>query len=366
MKEFLPVYRPSLSGNESKYVNQCLETSWISSKGEFISRFESSFASFTGANYATAVSNGTVAIHLALLALGIGPGDEVIVPTLTYIASVNPIMYVGASPVFVDSYRSSWQMDVDDVIRKVTPRTRAILAVHLYGHPADMDKIMEIAKAHDLFVIEDCAEAFGSRLGKQHVGTFGDIATFSFFGNKTVTTGEGGMVITSDPTLHERCNHFKGQGLAKHRTYWHDAIGYNYRMTNICAAIGLAQMERAQDLLDRKAALARTYDALLAGCRVETHKPSRPDAHHSYWMYSVLVAEGSRDRVIDILKENLIETRPVFYPVHTMPMYAHHYARHRVAEEIARRGINLPSWPDMSEDDVQRVVHELKQAIGHE
>ena len=172
------------------------------------------------------------------------------------------------------------------------------------------------------------------------------------------------MVITADPTLHERCNHFKGQGLAKHRTYWHDAIGYNYRMTNICAAIGLAQMERAQHLLDKKIALASKYDALLADCGVETHRPARPDAHHSYWMYSVLVAEGSRDQVMDVMKDNAIETRPVFYPVHTMPMYAHHYARHRVAEEIARRGINLPSWPDMTDADVQRVADTLAKAVN--
>jgi perosamine synthetase len=363
-RTFIPVYQPSLAGNEKQYVNECLDSTWISSKGKFIPLFEQRFSEFTGAQHSTAVSNGTVAIHLALVALGIGPGDEVIVPTLTYIASVNPIVQVGAVPVFCDSLRGSWQMDPEDVRRKITPRTRAIMAVHLYGHPADMPAIMEIAGEHGLFVVEDCAEAFGSRIAGRHVGTFGDIATFSFFGNKTVTTGEGGMVVTSDATLHERAVRFKGQGLARHRTYWHDVIGYNYRMTNICAAIGLAQMERAEELVGRKLRLAERYDALLAGLPVETHRPSGPEVLHSYWMYSVLVRRGTRDGVMEALAAEGIETRPVFYPVHTMPMYSQRFERHQVAEEIAWRGINLPSWPDLTEAQVERIAGALGRAVS--
>ena len=359
----IPVYQPSLAGNEKKYVNECLDSTWISSRGKFIDLFEGSFARFTGARYAASVSNGTVAIHLALVTLGIGPGDEVIVPTLTYIASVNPIVQVGATPVFVDSLREGWQMDPADVRRKITPRTRAIMAVHLYGHPADMEAIMQIAREHDLFVIEDCAEAFGTRIGGRHVGTFGDVGTFSFFGNKTVTTGEGGMVVTNDATLDERARRFKGQGLAKHRVYWHDVVGYNYRMTNLCAAIGLAQMERADELVQRKLELAARYDRLLAGVPVETHRPAHPDLTHSYWMYSVLVEPGTRDAVMERLAAERIETRPVFYPVHTMPMYSHRFERHGVAEEIAFRGINLPSWPELSQAQVQRVVDTLARAV---
>jgi perosamine synthetase len=361
---FIPVYQPSLDGNEKRYVNECLDSTWISSKGEFLPRFEQSFADYTRATYATAVCNGTVAIHLALVALGIGPGDEVIVPTLTYIASVNAIAYTGATPVFVDSLRDSWQLDPEDVRRKITPRTRAIMAVHLYGHPADMPALMTIAREAGLFVVEDCAEAFGTRIGGQHVGTFGDIATFSFFGNKTITTGEGGMVVTNDATLADRAVHFKGQGLAKHRVYWHDVIGYNYRMTNMCAAIGLAQMERADELLARKLAVAARYDAALAGAGVEPHRATRPDYQHSYWMYSVLVPSGARDGVMADLREAGVETRPLFYPAHTMPMYSQRYERHRVAEELGWRGINLPSWPGLLPEQVQHVAESLADSVA--
>jgi perosamine synthetase len=221
----IPVYQPTLSGNEKKYVNECLDTNWISSKGRFVKLFEQSFAEYTGIKHATGVSNGTVALHLALMALGVGPDDEVIVTTLTYIASVNAIAYTGATPVFVDSLPDTWQIDPQDVRRKITPRTKAIMAVHLYGHPCDMDAIQAIAKEHELFVVEDCAEAFGTLYKGKHVGSFSDIATYSFFGNKTITTGEGGMVVTDDETLFDRAVHFKGQGLANHREYWHDVIG---------------------------------------------------------------------------------------------------------------------------------------------
>ena len=226
---FIPVYQPSLTGNEKKYVNECLDTSWISAKGKFVEQFETAFSKYIGADHAITVANGTVALHLALIALGIGRGDEVIVPTLTYVASVNAIAYTEATPVFVDSLKSNWQVDPDDIERKITEKTKAIMVVHLYGHPCDMERIMAIAKKHDLFVVEDCAEGFGSYFAGQHVGTFGDISTFSFYGNKTITTGEGGMVVTNDETLYARASHLKDQGMAKFRQYWHDVIGYNYR-----------------------------------------------------------------------------------------------------------------------------------------
>ena len=244
----IPIYKPDLGGNEKKYVNECIDTSWISSRGRFVQEFERRFSERIKVAHATAVSNGTVALHLALEALGIQDGDEVIVPTLTYIASVNAISYTGATPVFCDSDALSWQMDPEDIRRRITPKTRAIMVVHLYGQACDMDAIMRIAKEHNLFVIEDCAEAFGTLYKGQHVGAFGDIATFSFFGNKTITTGEGGMVVSNDKALLERARHLKGQGLAAHREYWHDVIGFNYRMTNIQAAIGLAQLERAREV----------------------------------------------------------------------------------------------------------------------
>lgn len=360
----IPIYQPELNGNEKNYVNECLETTWISSKGRFVGEFEQAFAEYTDIRYSTTVSNGTVALHLALIALGIGPGDEVIVPSLTYIASVNAIAYTGATPVFVDSLESTWQMDPEDVKRKITPNTRAIMAVHLYGHPCDMDALVDLGREHDLFLVEDCAEAFGSLYKGRHVGQFGDIATYSFFGNKTITTGEGGMVVTNDETLHDRVVHFKGQGLAKHRQYWHDAIGYNYRMTNICAAIGLAQLEQADSFLTRKRQIAQWYKELLADTSLTFHAETG-EVKHSYWMVSVLVNEPSeRDPLREHLEEAGIETRPLFYPIHTMPMYSQRFQRHPVAENLGWRGINLPSWPGLLQEQIQFVCNSIKEIIG--
>ncbi len=357
----IPIYQPTLAGNEKKYVNECLDSTWISSKGKFVSAFEQTFSKYTGSKYSTAVSNGTVAIHLALVALGVGPDDEVIVPTLTYIASVNAISYTGATPVFVDSVAATWQMDPEDVRRKITPKTKAIMVVHLYGHPCDMDALMAIAEEHGLFVIEDCAEAFGTLYKGRHVGTFGHISTFSFFGNKTITTGEGGMVVSNDATLMDRAIHFKGQGLAAHRQYWHDVIGYNYRMTNICAAIGLAQLEQADKFIAQKLQVAQWYAEGLRDSSVELHHEVG-NVRHSYWMCSILVPDP-RDR--DLLREYLaakgIETRPLFYPVHTMPMYSNKFQRHPVAEDLGWRGINLPSWPGLSKDQVALISTSIRQ-----
>lgn len=355
----IPVYQPDLGGNVKKYVNECLDTSWVSSRGRFIAEFENKFAKKIGLENASSVSNGTVALHLALMALGIAPGDEVIVPTLTYIASVNAINYCNATPVFVDSVRETWQIDPNEIRRAITRRTRAIMVVHLYGHPCDMDAIMAIAKEHRLFVIEDCAEAFGTLYRGRHVGTFGDISTFSFFGNKTITTGEGGMVVTPDKTLIERARHLKGQGLATHREYWHDVVGYNYRMTNIQAAIGLAQLERSEEFVERKRAIARLYAELLGKTPVEIHGEA-PGTYHSYWMTSILVPHADqRDLLRSHLAECGIETRPLFYPVHTMPMHSKTFRRHPIAEDLAWRGINLPSWPGLSNEQIYFVAESI-------
>lgn len=356
-----PVYQPSLNGNEKKYVLDCLDSTWISSKGKYIGEFESHFAEYIGVKHAASVSNGTVALHLALVALGIGPGDEVIVPTLTYIASVNSIVYTGATPVFVDSVVDTWQMDPDDIRRKITPRTKAIMAVHLYGHPCEMDTIATICREHALFLIEDCAEAIGSKYKGKTVGGFGDIATFSFFGNKTITTGEGGMVVTNDETLHDRTVHYKGQGLAKHRQYWHDVVGYNYRMTNICAAIGMAQLEKVDEFLTQKRRVATTYQKCLEGSGITFHKESK-NVYHSYWMCSILVKQSvERDDLRNFLESCGIETRPVFYPVHTMPMYAHKFQKKPIAEDLGWRGINLPSYPTLEDGAVVHICDKIKE-----
>lgn len=355
MPDFIPVYAPDLDGKEMDYVAECLSSTWISSKGKFIERFEQEFAGHIGAPFAATVSNGTVALHLALVALGIGPGDEVIVPTLTYIASANAVAYCGATPVFVDSLPGSWQISPGDIRRKITPRTRAIMPVHLYGGACDMDEILSVAREHDLFVVEDCAEAIGTYYKGRHVGTFGDIATFSFFGNKTITTGEGGMVVAKDPAVHERAVHFKGQGLAKNRQYWHDVIGFNYRMTNICAAIGCAQLERVDHFLLQKERVAAKYRTNLAGLPVR-FQDIDAQTRHSHWMVSLLCEESEdREPLRDWLAARNVETRPLFFPVHTMPMYSQDSELHPVAEDIGRRGISVPSWPGLTDDAVNYI-----------
>jgi perosamine synthetase len=351
-----PVYQPSLTGNEKKYVLECLDSTWISSKGKFINQFEKSFADYIGVTHATSVCNGTVALHLAMLALGIGPEDEVIVPTLTYIASVNSIVYTGAIPVFVDSLEETWQMDPADVIQKITPKTKAVLAVHLYGHACDMEALAKICKERDLFLIEDCAEAIGTKFKGKHVGTFGDISTFSFFGNKTMTTGEGGMVVTNDQTLYDRANHFKGQGLAMHRQYWHDVVGYNFRMTNICASIGLAQLEQVDQFIARKREIADYYQKGLANSKYKFHQETE-NVFHTFWMCSILVdSPDKREPLRNHLAAAGIETRPLFYPVHTMPMYAQRFQKHQVAEKLGWLGINLPSYPGLSNSDLDFII----------
>lgn len=357
----IPVYQPYFSGNEKLYVNQCLDSTWISSKGQFINQFEEKFAQYIKSPHATSVCNGTVALHLALLALDIKPGDEIIVPTLTYVASVNTIVQSGAIPVFVDSIAETWQIDPKDVERKITKKTRAVMAVHLYGHPCDMKQLVEICKKHQLFLIEDCAEAFGTYYDGQHVGTFGDIATFSFFGNKTLTTGEGGMVAMNNPDVYARAANLKNQGVSTNIQYWHDIIGYNYRMTNICAAIGLAQLEKVDEILAKKRALAHRYQQELKNLPLSTHDEVG-NVCHSYWMCSILLNDAKhRDPLRDHLQKVGIETRPLFYPAHKMPMYAGRGDQYPIAESLGSRGINLPSWPGMTEEQVEKVISSIRE-----
>ncbi len=258
-----PVSETNLNGNELKYVTDAVSSSWISSNGKYIDLFENEFANYLGVKHAIAVSNGTVAIHLALLALNIGKGDEVIVPNLTYIATANAVSYVNATPVFADSEADTWNINPECIEKLITPKTKAIIPVHLYGNPCNMDKIATIAKNHNLYIIEDAAEAIGSQYHGKKTGSFGLISTFSFYGNKTITTGEGGMVATNDDELASKIRLFKGQGMSFTKRYWFDVIGYNYRMTNMQAAIGHAQMERINDLVNAKRQNARHYNRFL-------------------------------------------------------------------------------------------------------
>lgn len=355
----IPVYKPSIGQEEKDNVNECLETSWISSRGKFVEQFEKSFAQSICVNYAVSVCNGTVALHLALVGLDIAPGDEIIVPTFTYVASVNCIKYCGAMPVFVDSCQHDWQMDPKDIERKITSKTKAILCVHLYGHPCDMTSIMQIAKKHNLYVIEDCAEAFGSKHHEKYVGGFGDVATFSFFGNKTITTGEGGMVVTNNQTVYNKLVHFRGQGVSPIKEYWHDVIGYNYRMTNIAAAIGVAQLKRKDEFISKKRHVASLYQSLISD-RFTFHKET-PNNFHTFWMCSILLPEGcsgvDRDKFRKYLSQNNIETRPLFYPIHNMPMYSKDSNSHPIAQNISIRGVNLPSFPALTDDEIYYIIN---------
>ncbi|MGO9361638.1 MAG: DegT/DnrJ/EryC1/StrS family aminotransferase [Xanthobacteraceae bacterium] len=359
----IPLYKPYLNGAEKLYVNQCLDSSWISSRGEFVSRFESGFERFVGIRHAATACNGTVALHLALAALGLGPGDEVIVPTLTYVASVNAIVHAGAKPVFVDAVQSTWQMDPVDVRRKITANTKAVLAVHLYGAACEMDELQSICRAHNLYLIEDCAEAFGTYYRDKHVDSFGDIATFSFFGNKTITTGEGGMIATNNSQLFSTAHRLKTQGVSPTREYWHEVIGYNYRMTNICAAIGVAQLEQAEQILGMKRQIAAWFNERLSGIPVTLqHEPK--DNRQSWWLYSVLAKDAAeRDGLRNALRLAGIETRPFFHPAHILPPYASglHFP---VAESLSARGINLPSFPGLSESDVDQICEAIRQYYG--
>ena len=361
-RSLIPVYRPDLSGNERAYVLDCVDSSWISSIGAYIGRFEAAIAGAAGARHAVAVCNGTVALHLPLHCLGIGPGDEVIVPSFTYIASVNTIAQTGATPVFAESRAGDWMLDPEDVERRITPRTKAIMPVHLFGAACDMPAIMEIARRHGLRVLEDAAEALGTTLGGRQVGTFGDAGSFSFFGNKTVTTGEGGMVVTDDDELAAKLRQVKGQGQSLTRRYWHEVLGFNYRMTNICAAIGLAQAERLPAILAAKRRLARFYRQALADLPVSFQQPL-PGVDSADWLVSLLLPPGTdRERLMAEMGEAGVETRPVFYPAHHMPMYRSD-ERFPIAEDIAARGLSLPSFPALTDDELDRVQHALRAAL---
>lgn len=363
----IPVAVPCLNGNEKKYVNECLDSTWISSAGEFIGRFEASFAEFCGVRHAVAINNGTTAIHLALVALGIGDGDEVIIPTLTYIATANAVRYCNAVPVLVDAEVGTMNIDPAAIEAKITPKTKAIIVVHLYGHPSDMDAVTSIARKHNLKIIEDAAEAHGAEVNGVRVGGIGDCATFSFFGNKIVTTGEGGMVTTNDEELAARLRLYRGQGMDPKRRYWFPVIGYNYRMTNIAAAIGLAQMENIDQALAARKRVAEWYDAALAAYADRVERPVVAGyAKHVFWMYTILlkgVTEAQRDEVMKSMDASGVETRPVFYPMHVLPPYAEDGAPYPVANDQASRGINLPTHALLESADIDRIVAALGAAL---
>ncbi|KAF5437521.1 perosamine synthetase [Candidatus Methanophagaceae archaeon] len=360
----IPVSEPNITEKELEYVTDAVKSTWISSTGKYIDHFESVFADYIGTKHALTVSNGTVALHVALLSLGIGPGDEVIVPALTYIATANAVTYTGATPVFTDSEPDTWNMYPDSIERLITQKTKAIIVVHLYGHPCDMDKINSIAKRNNLYVIEDAAEAIGSEYENKKVGRFGDIATFSFYGNKTITTGEGGMVVTNDDELANKVQLLKGQGMSPVRRYWFDVVGYNYRLTNMQAAIGCAQMERIEELVAKKRQVASWYNELLADIKDITLPVEKSYAKNTYWMYSILInseSEAERDAFMEYLSKNGIETRPFFYLMTDMMPYKNYKSDDlTIAERIAAQGVNLPSSTLLEYEHIEQIVKQIR------
>ncbi|MFH1331905.1 MAG: DegT/DnrJ/EryC1/StrS family aminotransferase [archaeon] len=356
--EKIPVAEPVFLGNELKYVKDCIESGWVSSIGEYVNRFEEGFSKYIGTSHGVSTSNGTVALHLALSALGLGPGYEVLIPDMTFIATANAVTYTGAKPVLVDIEPDTWNMDPRKLEEKINDKTKAIIPVHIYGHPCDMDPITKVAKKYDLKVVEDAAEAHGAVYKEARVGSLSDISCFSFYGNKVITTGEGGICLTKDSGLAERLRFLKDHGMSKEKRYWHPEIGFNYRMTNIQAAIGLAQLENIDLMILRKRRNASLYNSLLKDVEGIALPPEMPWAKNVYWMYSILVDDNykySRDEVMDRLKVNGIDSRPFFYPLHQMPPYFSN-EKFEVSDRISRQGINLPSSVKLTEGDIKRVA----------
>lgn len=362
----ISVAEPTLTGKEREYVLDCIDSTWISSVGKYLPLFEASVAEVSGARHAIATNNGTTALHLALVALGVQPGDEVLVPTVTYIATANAVRYCGAEPVLVDVCPETLNLDPRDLARRLTSRTKGIIPVHLYGHPVDMDPVIEFANSHGLFVLEDAAEALGAEYKGRKVGSLARCATFSFFGNKIITTGEGGAVTTDDDELAARLRLFRGQGMDPNRRYWFPVVGYNYRMTNVQAAIGLGQMETFDVALKERIRLASWYHDELADLKGQLVLPSEaPWALHAYWMYTVFLRSGGeleRDAIMKLLDASGIETRPVFYPMHCLPPY-HQESTFPVADSWSKRGINLPTHRNLTREDVSRVARALASAL---
>ena len=369
LRKKIPVCEPKLDGNELKYVTKCFETSWISSAGENIQKFEEEFAQACGAKYGVSCTSGTAALHLALATLGVGRGDEVIIPTFTMIATANAVTYTGAKPVLVDSELNTWNINVKKMEEKITHRTKVIMPVHTYGHPADMDKILDIAKKYNLYVVEDAAEAHGSEYQGRKIGSMGDIAGFSFYANKIITTGEGGMLTTDNEEMAKIARSLRGHAFSEERHFWHNYIGFNYRMTNLQSAIGLAQMEKFDENVRRRIQNAKLYNSMLKNIKGITLPPQTKGVKNVYWMYSILVNDEfniTRDELRKKLAKRGIETRTFFIPIHLQPIYFRRYnERFPVAEELCGRGMYLPSASTLTKEEIEYVVESIATCAPH-
>lgn len=368
----IPVNEPVLDGNEKKYLAQCIDSGWISSEGPFVREFESRFAARVGRKHGVAVCNGSAALDVAAAALRLGPGDEVIMPTFTIISCASAVTRLGATPVLVDCEPSTWNMDVSAIEACVTERTKAIMVVHLYGLPVDMDPLMEIAKRHGLQMIEDAAEMIGQTYRGKPCGSFGEISTFSFYPNKHVTTGEGGMVVTDDDALAERSRSLRNLCFVPPRRFVHEELGWNFRMTNLQAAVGLAQLERLDEFVARKRHSFARYTELLGDVSgIQLPVASTEFARNINWVYGVVLDDDipfDADGAMERLAKEGIGTRPFFWPIHEQPVYQRMglFAgeRHPHAERIARRGFYLPSGLALTEEQQTRVAASVRRVLA--
>ncbi|TSC78296.1 MAG: perosamine synthetase [Parcubacteria group bacterium Gr01-1014_33] len=361
-----PVLEPVIGSREKEYVLDCMESGWVSSWGKYIGKFEETFARYVGVRYARTTCNGTVSLHLVMLSLGIGKGDEVIVPNFTYAASANAVLYVGAAPVFVDCEESTFNIDVGRIEERITPRTKAIMPVHLYGNPCRMEEIMRIARQHRLMVIEDAAEAHGAFYKNKMVGSFGVANSFSFFGNKTITTGEGGMVVTNSKSIAARVALLKNQAQPSNaRKYYHPVMGYNYRMTNLQAALGLGQLERIKELLERKRKIRGWYEAYLEPLverGIVTLQEETPGSQPSWWVNAMRFRTKSVPKLALHLRESGVDTRPFFLPMSDLP-YMRQHGHFPHARRLARTGLILPSGANLEEKDIALISDRIKKVL---
>ena len=361
----IPSSRLVFTGNEEKYVLDAVHSTWVSSIGKYVNQFEEDFASYLGVQYAVSVSNGTCALLLALKVLDIGPGDEVIVPSFTFAATVNAVLHAGANPVLIDCLPNHWNLDPGQVEQAVSPATKAIIPVHLYGHPCEMKAILDIAEKNNLFVIEDAAEAHNAVCLGKKVGTLGTIGCFSFYGNKVMTTGEGGMCVTSDPELDHRMRKLRDHGMSNEKRYWHEEIGYNFRMTNLNAALGLAQLEQIESFLARRSYLTKIYESSLKHISGLKKPIKSPFGKKIDWLFCLFLEESfplSRDELLLALKECKIDARPTFYPIHSMPPYIglKRVGSLRNAELFGYSGIVLPLYPSLQVDDIHYIAEVME------
>ncbi len=363
----IPVNTPVIGEAEKRYVNECLNSGWVSSEGPWVERFETAFAKTVGKRHGVAVSSGTAALDIAVKALGIGPGDEVIMPTFTIISCAAAVVKAGATPVLVDSDPTTWNMRVDDIEQRLTHRTKAVMAVHIYGLPVDMDPILELTRAARVAVIEDAAQAIGQSYKGRPCGAMGDVSVFSFYPNKHITTGEGGMVLTEDPAIAGRCRELRNLCFQPQRRFVHEDLGWNYRFGSLQAALGLGQLESLSLHLEKKRKIGRWYNELLAGMDgIQLPLSATDYAENIYWVYGIVLDRQlslNAEELADVLARAGIGTRPFFWPMHEQPVFRRmglfQAERHPVAERLARQGLYLPSGLALTETQAQEVADKL-------